>query len=236
MTCYAGTQSMLGSNREFQKCPSTCQDSVLEPFLFCWTTSLHIVLVSKYFSKNVNTEQSRLSGRGGGCFDFQLCWKIKYGFLKPTKTDLISSNFHFLYPSVIVIRSAMLCPLSLGLYAVWLTISHETTRTVHWLPEFHCNTAETKDMLLLFTISQHIHDIWVKTEKLELFQKKNKWVIVFFSPRRSNVAGEQHPAGAACHLVDKLHMHICVHNWRPHHHTHKNPGNYSYRNSTSESP
>lgn len=58
----------------------------------------------------------------------------------------VLSAFQVLYPSVIVIRYVMLCPLLwLGpLCCVRQTISHVTPRKLHCLPEFPNNTAETK--------------------------------------------------------------------------------------------
>lgn len=58
----------------------------------------------------------------------------------------VLNGFQVLYPSVIVIRYVMLCPLLwLGpLCCVRQTISHVTPRKVHCLPGSHSTTTETK--------------------------------------------------------------------------------------------
>lgn len=94
-SCYVGTKSMQGSNAEFQKCPPTCQDSVLGPF--CFAKPAHCHDIKTFFSVEsiwattwlpLILRRRMLRGWVVTC---GMMWKINYRFLKPTKTDFMFS-------------------------------------------------------------------------------------------------------------------------------------------------
>lgn len=140
------------------------------PLLFCWTILSLCTLFwylpppqTHYEDKTVFqwnlSEYSDLDllvgrrGGGGGSFWTDIIgprFKLVKNKLRIPENHKnipnVLNGFQVLYPSVIVIRYVMLCPLLwLGpLCCVRQTISHVTPRKVHCLPGSHSNTTETK--------------------------------------------------------------------------------------------
>lgn len=72
---------------EFQKCPSTCQDSVSDPMLFCWTILfVYCFRITTFLFplwKMMRVLTGFPTGRKADVVVLT-CWKINYRFLKPT--------------------------------------------------------------------------------------------------------------------------------------------------------
>ncbi len=144
--------------------PDPCWDQMqnsknahLHAKIQCWTPfvllnhliSLHIVLVSLTKNLHSNLMGRRVVVRARPCYGTEFVVVVKNKLQIPQNhknRPNVPSGFQVLYPSVIVIRYVMLCPLLwLGpLCCVRQTISHVTPRKLHCLPEFHNDTAETK--------------------------------------------------------------------------------------------
>lgn len=87
------------------------------PFCFAEPFSLHIILESKHPSPPIRKMMWALTGflstERKADVVVMTCWKINYRFLKLTKKAgaNVLTGFQVLYPSTIVIRDVLLCPL-----------------------------------------------------------------------------------------------------------------------------
>lgn len=107
---------MLGSNAEFQKCPSTCQDSVSDPILFCWTILVGYCSWIKTFFPLLKNDVSAYwipsdRKKGGCCGPDMLKNKLQIPETHKKTGFNVHTSFQVLYPSAIVIRDVLLRPL-----------------------------------------------------------------------------------------------------------------------------
>lgn len=109
-------------------------------------------------------------------------------------------GFQVLYPSVIVTRGVMLCPLLRPgpLCCVRQTISHVTPGKVHRLPEFTNNTTETKKM-------------WQRTLTHCLFLITARHVCAFLTHEAGEWEAEQTKMSSGMAFVWAPHVNHCKH-------------------------